>query len=105
MMEIKLTQKQFRRLLDLVYIGNCVLNSTNCRAENGEDIKICGIINLDLANVNVGSNSHSKKDCINYTEIVSNSLCLCGVCHCISNELLCSESLSGFVFNYVILIE
>ena len=28
MMEIKLTQKQFRRLLDLVYIGNWVLNST-----------------------------------------------------------------------------
>ena len=32
MMEIKLTQKQFRRLLDLVYIGNWVLNSTR-----GED--------------------------------------------------------------------
>ena len=28
MMEIKLTEKQFRRLLDLVYIGNWVLNST-----------------------------------------------------------------------------
>ena len=28
MMEIKLTQKEFRRLLDLVYIGNWVLNST-----------------------------------------------------------------------------
>ena len=28
MMEIKLTQKQFRRLLDLVYIGNWVINST-----------------------------------------------------------------------------
>ena len=27
-MDIKLTQKQFRRLLDLVYIGNWVLNST-----------------------------------------------------------------------------
>ena len=27
-MEIKLTQQQFRRLLDLVYIGNWVLNST-----------------------------------------------------------------------------
>ncbi len=27
-MEIKLTQRQFRRLLDLVYIGNWVLNST-----------------------------------------------------------------------------
>ena len=27
-MEIKLSQKQFRRLLDLVYIGNWVLNST-----------------------------------------------------------------------------
>ena len=26
-MEIKLTEKQFRRLLDLVYIGNWVLNS------------------------------------------------------------------------------
>ena len=26
-MELKLTQKQFRRLLDLVYIGNWVLNS------------------------------------------------------------------------------
>ena len=31
-MEIHLTQKQFRRLLDLVYIGNWVLNSTR-----GED--------------------------------------------------------------------
>ncbi len=31
-MEIKMTQKQFRRLLDLVYIGNWVLNSTR-----GED--------------------------------------------------------------------
>ena len=31
-MEQKLTQKQFRRLLDLVYIGNWVLNSTR-----GED--------------------------------------------------------------------
>ena len=31
-MELKLTQKQFRRLLDLVYIGNWVLNSTR-----GED--------------------------------------------------------------------
>ena len=27
-MELKLTQKQFRRLLDLVYLGNWVLNST-----------------------------------------------------------------------------
>lgn len=27
-MEIKLTQKEFRRLLDLVYIGNWVVNST-----------------------------------------------------------------------------
>ena len=27
-MELKLTQKQFRRLLDLVYIGNWILNST-----------------------------------------------------------------------------
>ena len=27
-MEIRMTQKQFRRLLDLVYIGNWVLNST-----------------------------------------------------------------------------
>ena len=27
-MELKMTQKQFRRLLDLVYIGNWVLNST-----------------------------------------------------------------------------
>ena len=27
-MDLKLTQKQFRRLLDLVYIGNWVLNST-----------------------------------------------------------------------------
>ena len=27
-MELKLTQKQFRRLLDLVYIGNWALNST-----------------------------------------------------------------------------
>ena len=27
-MELHLTQKQFRRLLDLVYIGNWVLNST-----------------------------------------------------------------------------
>ena len=32
MMEIKLSEKQFRRLLDLVYIGNWVLNSTR-----GED--------------------------------------------------------------------
>ena len=31
-MELKLTQKQYRRLLDLVYIGNWVLNSTR-----GED--------------------------------------------------------------------
>ena len=31
-MEIKMTEKQFRRLLDLVYIGNWVLNSTR-----GED--------------------------------------------------------------------
>ena len=31
-MELRLTQKQFRRLLDLVYIGNWVLNSTR-----GED--------------------------------------------------------------------
>ena len=29
-MELNLTQKQFRRLLDLVYIGNWVLNSTRC---------------------------------------------------------------------------
>ena len=31
-MKIELTQKQFRRLLDLVYIGNWILNSTR-----GED--------------------------------------------------------------------
>lgn len=31
-MELELTQKQFRRLLDLVYIGNWILNSTR-----GED--------------------------------------------------------------------
>ena len=28
MMELNMTEKQFRRLLDLVYIGNWVLNST-----------------------------------------------------------------------------
>ena len=27
-MELELTRKQFRRLLDMVYIGNCILNST-----------------------------------------------------------------------------
>lgn len=27
-MELRLTEKQYRRLLDLVYIGNWVLNST-----------------------------------------------------------------------------
>ena len=27
-MELKMTEKQFRRLLDLVYIGNWILNST-----------------------------------------------------------------------------
>ena len=27
-MELNLTEKQFRRLLDLVYIGNWILNST-----------------------------------------------------------------------------
>ena len=32
MMELNMTEKQFRRLLDLVYIGNWVLNSTR-----GED--------------------------------------------------------------------
>lgn len=32
MMEVTLTRKQFRRLLDLVYIGNWILNSTR-----GED--------------------------------------------------------------------
>ena len=32
-MELNLTEKQFRRLLDLVYIGNWVLNST--RGETG----------------------------------------------------------------------
>ena len=31
-MELQLTEKQFRRLLDLVYIGNWVLNSAR-----GED--------------------------------------------------------------------
>lgn len=31
-MEVKLTEKQFRRLLDLVYVGNWVMNSTR-----GED--------------------------------------------------------------------
>ena len=34
-MKIELTEKQFRRLLDLVYIGNWVLNSTR-----GDD-RIC----------------------------------------------------------------
>ena len=29
-MELHLTEKQYRRLLDLVYIGNWVLNSTRC---------------------------------------------------------------------------
>ena len=32
-MEIKMTEKQFRRLLDLVYIGNWILNST--RGDDG----------------------------------------------------------------------
>ena len=32
MMELNMTEKQFRRLLDLVYIGNWVLNSTRWRA-------------------------------------------------------------------------
>ena len=27
-MQIELTEKEFRRLLDLVYIGNWILNST-----------------------------------------------------------------------------
>ena len=31
-MDVRMTEKQFRRLLDLVYIGNWVLNSTR-----GED--------------------------------------------------------------------
>ena len=40
-MEIKLTQKQFRRLLDLVYIGNWVLNSTrgNDRIREYDDVE------------------------------------------------------------------
>ena len=40
-MELKLTQKQFRRLLDLVYIGNWVLNSTrgNDRIREYDDVE------------------------------------------------------------------
>ena len=34
-MELHLTGKQFRRLLDLVYIGNWVLNSTRGKTASG----------------------------------------------------------------------
>ena len=34
-MELRLTEKQYRRLLDLVYIGNWVLNSTGGRTVSG----------------------------------------------------------------------
>ncbi len=36
-MQIDLTSKEFRRLLDLVYIGNWVLNSTRPEADRFED--------------------------------------------------------------------
>ena len=35
-MEIKMSEKQFRRLLDMVYIGNWVLNS----ARGGDRIRV-----------------------------------------------------------------
>ena len=40
-MELRMTQKQFRRLLDLVYIGNWVLNSTrgNDRIKEYDDVE------------------------------------------------------------------
>ena len=40
-MELRMTQKQFRRLLDLVYIGNWVLNSTrgNDRIREYDDVE------------------------------------------------------------------
>ena len=34
-MELHLTEKQYRRLLDLVYIGNWVLNSTRATTASG----------------------------------------------------------------------
>ena len=34
-MQIELTKKQYRRLLDLVYIGNWVLNSTRGTDRDG----------------------------------------------------------------------
>lgn len=39
MMELKMTEKQFRRLLDLVYIGNWVLNSTRATTASRSTIR------------------------------------------------------------------
>ena len=44
MMELNMTEKQFRRLLDLVYIGNWVLNSTR-----GDDRINCLLYTSDAA--------------------------------------------------------
>ena len=38
-MELKMTEKQFRRLLDLVYIGNWVLNSPAATTASGSTIR------------------------------------------------------------------
>lgn len=43
-MELKLTQKQFRRLLDLVYIGNWVLNSTRGDDRIGDYDKVESLV-------------------------------------------------------------
>ena len=48
-MEIKLTEKQFRRLLDLVYIGNWVLNSTRGDDRIREDNTFFEILAQELA--------------------------------------------------------
>ncbi len=36
-MNIELTQREFRRLLDLVYVGNWILNSTRIEGDRFED--------------------------------------------------------------------
>ena len=69
-MQIELSKKEFRRLLDLVYIGNWILNSTrgDDRIADYEDTVFFDILAEELARRDMEYAPISKD---NYDELVS----------------------------------
>ena len=67
-MNIELSKKEFRRLLDLIYVGNWILNSTrgNDRFADYEDAVFFNILAEELARRDLGLENSDPED---FTEL------------------------------------